>query len=91
MKENNFIYKENDVAADVAQRESSRIKRYASAFSIILILRIWEFDDDIPDSLFVKLPGECAFKVTIENPWKQNKCSHRKASGHYFLAPNFQY
>ena len=35
--ENNFIYKENDVAANVVQRESSKIKRYASAFNNILI------------------------------------------------------
>ena len=30
-----FFLKENDVTADVAQRESSSIKRYASAFSNI--------------------------------------------------------
>ena len=30
-----FFFKENDVAADVAQCESSSIKRYASAFSYI--------------------------------------------------------
>ena len=35
IEENFFFVKENDVAADVAQRESSRIKRYASAFSNI--------------------------------------------------------
>ena len=30
-----ILKKENNVAADVAQRESSNIKRYASAFSNI--------------------------------------------------------
>ena len=30
-----IIFKKNDVAADVAQCESSRIKRYASTFSNI--------------------------------------------------------
>ena len=32
---NFFFFRENDVAANVAQRESSRIKRYALAFSNI--------------------------------------------------------